>query len=130
MILQRCTAFLLLLAFGAMSFNQAVIEINFYLNRESIAKTLCENRDKPMMHCNGRCQLCKRLAKQDNQDKDNPERKAENRNELLFCQIARPLPGPPSIYLISSLYPAMTSGEPVDRASAIFHPPGAEVFAC
>ena len=58
MILQRCIAFLLLLAFGAMSFSQAVVEINFYINRATIAKTLCENRDKPMMHCNGRCQLC------------------------------------------------------------------------
>ena len=125
MLLNRCIAFLLLLAFGAMSFSQAVVEVNFFANQDSIAKTLCENRDKPMMHCNGRCQLCKRLAKQDNQDKDNPERKAENRNEVLFCQETGCLLTQPSIYFISSLYSAMTSGEPVDRASAIFHPPAA-----
>lgn len=125
MLLNRCIAFLLLLAFGAMSFSQAVVEVNFFANQDSIAKTLCENRDKPMMHCNGRCQLCKRLAKQDNQDKDNPERKAENRNEVLFCQETGCLLTQPSIYFISSLYFAMTSGEPVDRASAIFHPPAA-----
>lgn len=125
MLLNRCIAFLLLLAFGAMSFSQAVVEVNFYANQATIAKTLCENRDKPMMHCNGRCQLCKRLAKQDNQDKDNPERKAENRNEVLFCPETRSLLGPTSIYFISSLYSAMTSGKPIDRASAIFHPPAA-----
>lgn len=125
MLLNRCIAFLLLLAFGAMSFSQAVVVADFYANQDSIARTLCENRDKPMMHCNGRCQLCKRLAKQDNQDKDNPERKAENRNEVLFCQETRSLLGPTSICFISSLYSAMTSGKPVDRASAIFHPPAA-----
>ena len=125
MILQRCTALLLLLAFMAMSFSQAVVEVNFYANQATIAKTLCENRDKPMMHCNGRCQLCKRLAKQDNQDKDNPERKAENRNEVLFSPEKGSLLTSPSIDLISSLYSAMTSGKPVDRASAIFHPPAA-----
>jgi hypothetical protein len=125
MILQRCTALLLLLAFMVMSFSQAVVEVNFYANQAAIAKTLCENRDKPMMHCNGRCQLCKRLAKQDNQDKDNPERKAENRNEVLFCPEKGSLLTSPSIDFISSLYSAMISGKPVDRASAIFHPPAA-----
>jgi hypothetical protein len=125
MLLNRCIAFLLLLAFGAMSFNQAVVVVDFYANQDSIAKTLCENRDKPMMHCNGRCQLCKRLAKQDNQDKDNPERKADNKNEALFCQETGSLLASPSIDFTSSLYSAMTSGEPVDRASAIFHPPAA-----
>ena len=66
-----------------------------------------------------------RLTKQDNQDKDNPERKADNRNELLFWQETGSLLASPSIYFISSLYSAMTSGEPVDRALAIFHPPAA-----
>jgi hypothetical protein len=130
MILQRCTALLLLLAFMAMSFNQAVIVVNFYTNQESIAKTLCENRDKPMMHCCGRCQLRKRLAKQQQEDKDNPQRKADNKNAALFCQEAVSLSAPPAIRFISSAYARLCLRLPVDRASAIFHPPSTRLLVC
>ena len=33
------------------------------LNKDTIAKTECINRFKPMMHCNGKCQLYKELKK-------------------------------------------------------------------
>lgn len=35
--------------------------IYFYLNRQYIAENLCENRDKPLMHCNGHCRLKRNL---------------------------------------------------------------------
>ncbi|WP_310590593.1 hypothetical protein [Dyadobacter sp. 3J3] len=43
----------------------------FNLNRDYIAKILCENRDKPKLHCNGKCYLAKILKQQ--QDKQNKE---------------------------------------------------------
>jgi hypothetical protein len=43
----------------------------FNLNREYIAKVLCENRDKPKLNCNGKCYLAKILKQQ--QDKQNKE---------------------------------------------------------
>jgi hypothetical protein len=47
----------------------------FKLNREYIAKVLCENRDKPQMHCNGKCYLAKRLKQQqEKQDKETSEK--------------------------------------------------------
>jgi len=123
-MLKQCSVILLLLAFMATTFSRAVIVVDFYANQDEIAKTLCENRDKPMKHCCGKCQLRKRLVHQDNQDKNNPERRIENRNEVLFM-------GERSAFLSSpfrvtgilpySLIPAQT---PVDRASAVFHPPG------
>jgi hypothetical protein len=33
------------------------------INKEQIAKTECINRFKPMMHCNGKCQLYQELKK-------------------------------------------------------------------
>jgi hypothetical protein len=33
------------------------------INKEKIAKTECINRFKPMMHCNGKCQLYQQLKK-------------------------------------------------------------------
>lgn len=36
----------------------------FILNRACIEKTLCENRDKPQLNCNGQCYLAKKLKQQ------------------------------------------------------------------
>ena len=37
--------------------------IEYVVNYEYISKVLCENKAKPMMHCNGKCHLMKELAK-------------------------------------------------------------------
>lgn len=39
-----------------------VIISHFSLRRAEISQTLCENKDRPEMHCQGNCQLRKRLA--------------------------------------------------------------------
>lgn len=43
------------------TFSSFIIQADFYLNQDYIAKNLCVNRDKPMMHCNGKCYLAKKL---------------------------------------------------------------------
>lgn len=123
-MLKKCTALVLLLAFVAMTFSKAVIVVDFYANRDYIAKNLCENRDKPMMHCCGRCLLRKRLAAQDSQDKNNPDRKPENRNEVLFFQEINGALSIPVTASVNIPYRIARPGTPVDRASAFFHPPG------
>ena len=37
--------------------------IEYVVNYEYISKVLCENKAKPMMHCNGKCHLMKELVK-------------------------------------------------------------------
>lgn len=47
----------------------------FKLNREYIAKVLCENRKRPELHCDGKCYLAKQLKQQkDKQDKETSEK--------------------------------------------------------
>jgi hypothetical protein len=45
-----------------------LIYINFVANQDYIAKNLCENRNRPEMKCNGKCQLCKRLKAEDKKE--------------------------------------------------------------
>ncbi len=45
--------------------------IEYVVNYEYISKVLCENKAKPMMHCNGKCHLMKELAKAS--DAENPK---------------------------------------------------------
>lgn len=47
----------------------------FKLNREYIAKVLCENRKRPELHCDGKCYLAKKLKQQkEKQDKETSEK--------------------------------------------------------
>ena len=41
--------------------SKLAIITHFSLHRSEISRTLCENKDRPVMQCNGSCQLRKRL---------------------------------------------------------------------
>lgn len=47
----------------------------FQLNRDYIAKVLCQNRKRPQLNCNGKCYLARKLKQQqDKQDKETTKR--------------------------------------------------------
>ena len=98
----------------------------FTLNREYIAKSLCENRNKPSKKCNGKCYLRKQLKKvndTENGSSNSPTIKIEKTE--VVCLIPEPLE-------FSARYVA---GEPVVQnpvfmhlaeqvhLHSIFHPP-------
>ena len=120
---RSCIALFLLLAFMASTFSKAVIVVDFYANQDYIAKNLCENRGNPLMHCCGRCLLRKRLAHEANQDKNNPERRADNKNEVLFLEDLSAGPIAPLVGSAKLSYRFYTAGGPIDRSNGIFHPP-------
>lgn len=122
-MLRNGIVLLLLLAFMASTFSKGLIVVHFYVNQDYIAKNLCENRNKPMMHCCGRCQLRKRLAHEENQDKNNPERRAENSNEVLFLEEDVRMPEKPLFSSTQIPYRPLAAKAPIDRTRDIFHPP-------
>jgi hypothetical protein len=120
---KQLTAAIFLLAFLAQTFSKAIIVMDFYANQKYIAQNLCVNRNNPKMHCCGKCQLCKRLNQEDNKDKQNPERKNENKDEVLSsksffatCNFTR--------FLSANLeYTSYQNGKITSRSFAVFHPP-------
>lgn len=44
----------------------------YVMNYDYIVNTLCENKDRPQMHCDGKCYLIKQLAKESGKDGANP----------------------------------------------------------
>lgn len=114
----------MLLAFLVTTFSKTVIVVDFYANQDNIAKNLCENRRTPTIHCYGRCQLNKRLVHENNEDKTNPERRAENRSEVLYINNSSMSLSGPVRQVNTITFTDLPSKAPVDRASAIFHPPG------
>lgn len=62
-------AFVVIAVFLLQVITKFAIVVNYALNKEYIAKTLCENKAKPKMHCNGKCHLKKQLEKQEKKEK-------------------------------------------------------------
>jgi len=49
------------------SFSKWIIIFEFNINRNYISRNLCENRYRPLLHCNGKCLLMKKMAAEENQ---------------------------------------------------------------
>jgi hypothetical protein len=70
---RKILAFILLLALTAQCLGTLGVLTWFGVNRSYIANILCENKDKPEMHCNGQCVLMKKLKKLDDSRKSDRE---------------------------------------------------------
>lgn len=72
-----------LAAFAIQTFNGAFIVVDYYANTGAYAKN-CENKTRPMMHCNGKCQMMKKLKEEQKKDAQYPERRGDNKNEIVI----------------------------------------------
>lgn len=120
MIISRIITLFILLIFLCETFDQNFITFVFYANQTSIAKNLCENHDKPQMHCNGKCQLQKKLNQQNNKT---PERKTESRNETLSSKSFFASVEPVILIPFKKRYFSKHTDQPQDQSSSFFHPP-------
>lgn len=50
-------------------------EIWFKINQVEIIAEKCENKDNPMMHCNGNCYLSKQLKKLDQKEQEHNQKR-------------------------------------------------------
>jgi hypothetical protein len=70
---RRITGYLLIIALLSANFSSLFIFAGFKLNRDYIATHLCVNRDKPWLHCNGKCYFMRKInqerEKENNQDR-------------------------------------------------------------
>ena len=81
-------AYLLLIATLLPTFSQWGTIAYYHVNKDYIAKVLCENRAKPQLHCEGKCYLAKKLhAQQEQQDKATAERVQKTPDFQLFFQV-------------------------------------------
>lgn len=77
------------------------------------------------MHCNGHCQMKKRLSEEDRQHQENPERRSDNKSEHFVPGIITAEISPVCITVANKYYPPQTIGTPIDLSYTVFHPPGA-----
>ncbi|MET3981308.1 hypothetical protein ABIB62_003830 [Mucilaginibacter sp. UYP25] len=77
-MLQRLTAYLLIVSMVSANFSRLFIYAGFELNRNYIATKLCENRNKPQLHCNGKCYFMKKVKQAE--EKQNTEDRQAQKN--------------------------------------------------
>jgi hypothetical protein len=82
----KITAVLLIIVIVSSSFSRFFIFAGFELNKSYIATKLCENRNRPWMHCNGKCYLMKKI-KQAEEKQNNAERESQkNLVQESYCE--------------------------------------------
>jgi hypothetical protein len=118
--------FLFLATFLAQSFSRFFIIADYYTHVAEYARN-CENKAIPMMHCNGKCQLMKKLRQDQKDAQENQERLTNGKNEVVFFSrfAAASLTAP-----VVDLFPGERSayryyGPSLVFCVDIFHPPKA-----
>ena len=62
--------------------------IDYVVNYDYISKVLCVNKEKPKLHCNGKCHLMKELAKNSENEIpiSNNKKIASQETVIIFCE--------------------------------------------
>jgi len=106
------------------SFSKWIILTDYEINKEYISKNLCINKSRPKLHCNGKCQLMKKLAEEEKQNSSNNNNQGKVKfQDIVFLhsmrlfELKKPTENrsnPPT-----QIYP----GKYESPVSSIFHPP-------
>lgn len=124
MVKQLSAAFLLL-AFMVQVLSSPFIVLDYYVNTDTYAVN-CENKSRPELHCNGKCQMAKELKKQEDKDQQHPVSDGSDRpgSSLFFKADFTAVP--------VIVFPDLSMDFPVshnfytkDISLPVFHPPAA-----
>lgn len=83
MCMKQALSVLIAAAMLAYAIEPVSILLHFYLNRASIAQTLCENRNNPSLHCEGKCYLKKQLERASEEQQQPARKQFREKDELV-----------------------------------------------
>ena len=118
---QKAAACILIIVFVGQAFNQNLYYLDYVLKKAEYTNK-CVNKSRPWMHCNGKCQMMKKLEEQEKKEHGQPP-------ELRCASNCEVLPTEQYIFepyyckLNNIHFPLFHQGYPIDRTAAIFHPP-------
>lgn len=74
---------ILMLAMLAQTFTQGFYYLGYKINRSAFEKN-CINKAKSWLHCNGKCQLMKKIIESEKKEQQAPEMKLAGKPVVLF----------------------------------------------
>ncbi|MFT3909223.1 MAG: hypothetical protein QM737_07320 [Ferruginibacter sp.] len=119
---KRIAATILLLVFVVQTFSAPFIRLDYYFNQADYAKN-CVNKARPKMHCNGKCQVMKKILEEEKKQQQQEERKMGTKVEVVssktfFAKIT-------SVFSerMVSTYFIKNDNKEIKFPRSIFHPP-------
>jgi hypothetical protein len=82
----KLTAILLIISIISSSFSRFFIYAGFEMNQSYIASKLCENRNKPWLHCNGKCYLMKKVKQAEEKQNASERETQKNLVQEAYCE--------------------------------------------
>ena len=121
-ILKYSLVILLLSSLIANTFSRSLVLADYLVNLESYKKA-CVNKAKPMMQCNGKCQMLKKIKKQEGESNTNMPAPKFIQQELILSSKSFY----PTIEIFrtqeNKFFYAFKSSFNSNYISSIFHPP-------
>lgn len=114
---------LLIVSMLTQSLSKGIIVLSYFTNKQAYER-YCVNKARPQLHCDGKCQMAKKIKAEEERDQKDPLKASLSEivliNEHHFVYIAPEFTG---AALIKKRFP-YSIGHPVDRTRSQFHPPG------
>ena len=121
--MRKIVAILIFFSLLFQSFSRILIIADYYANTIAYARD-CINKALPMMHCNGKCQMMKKIQQEEKKDRENTERRENLKNLTLSSKSFFPEFEYPGFEDISSMKIRPASDfNTIDQCLDIFHPP-------
>lgn len=120
-MLRALIAYLLIVTVLTANLSRCFLFAAFSLNQKYIAAKLCENRDKPVLNCKGKCYLAKKIKQAEEKEK-NQERQSQKNNfqeALMTRKVSLIAPVPQIVHTSFFELPFSLS----NRSSDFFQPP-------
>ena len=83
---KRLVAILLVIAVSLSSFTRFVIFTSFKINQSYIASVLCVNKDRPELHCSGKCYLASKLKQAEEKEERGQENQKKFSADAIFTE--------------------------------------------
>lgn len=116
---------LLILSMLTQSLSRGIIVLSYFTNKQAYER-YCINKAKPQLHCDGKCQVAKKIKDEEARDQKDPL-KGSSFSEVVmidqhhFATVVLIAPGQSSVAKLFPLSIGCTRG----HARSLFHPPGA-----
>ena len=114
---------ILILAIFTQSMSKGIILLSYFTNKQAYEK-YCVNKARPQLHCDGKCQMAKKIKAEEERDQKDPLKNSLSSevtmiNENHFVSIQ---PEFIALPIRKDLFPP-SIGNVVDRSRSFFHPP-------
>ncbi|MEN0052273.1 MAG: hypothetical protein AAGC65_01325 [Mucilaginibacter sp.] len=120
-MLQRITAYLLIVSLVTVNFSRFFIYAGFELNRNYIVTKLCENRNKPWLHCDGKCYFAKKIKQAEDKQASDERQSQKSLFQEVYVASSTVIKFHSS--LLQVIVTPYDSTLPVKPVGAIFQPP-------